>query len=620
MQSPSCSCWASPRARAKAKPSPSRGRSRSRRPQPRPVLRIRRPAAIADPELIEPPPNVPEEPSPELEEDEETYVEPEPPPVPEPPEDYGRINPPDPIPGEATLVNHALVGYEVVAVYGKPDKESPRLGYMRIGSRLKVTDKVEGKGCSGGWYALPQGGYACAGKSGGLVVDAKRKPYMHAEPPPPRMDQGFPYDYALVRKWNAPMYWRVPTLEEQKVADERRAELEAKRTGEPAPEAKPAEAKPAEAESDKPAATPEKKPEPKPEAKPEAKAGDLKALPKPPGTDEDDKPEPKPAAKPEEKTGEAESKPAVAKADPKPDSKPAEAEPEEPEPEPIKLPLNPATPWLEKGFYISLADKIEENGKTWWRTARGGYVEAKDAAKYTPKDYYRGTVLSEEADFPFGYAMAKSPKLLELTDEGKLIVKETIERRTFLDLSEETVVNGRAYMVTTEGLLIRKDHVRFAERQPLPEGLQPWERWVDVDITKQLLVAYEGERPVFTTLVSTGRKGTKEEPFDTPTGRWRIRSKHVSTTMDGPTATDGNYSIQDVPWTMYFYESYALHGAFWHDGFGRVRSHGCVNLSPEDAHWLFDWTTPFLPEGWHGVRAHDGSPGTTVVVRKSEKK
>jgi lipoprotein-anchoring transpeptidase ErfK/SrfK len=89
----------------------------------------------------------------------------------------------------------------------------------------------------------------------------------------------------------------------------------------------------------------------------------------------------------------------------------------------------------------------------------------------------------------------------------------------------------------------------------------------------------------------------------------------VTTTMDGNTASDGNYSIQDVPWTMFFHKSFALHGAFWHDSFGRVRSHGCVNLGPSDARWLFEWTTPVLPEGWHGVHAHDGSPGTTIVVR-----
>jgi lipoprotein-anchoring transpeptidase ErfK/SrfK len=116
-------------------------------------------------------------------------------------------------------------------------------------------------------------------------------------------------------------------------------------------------------------------------------------------------------------------------------------------------------------------------------------------------------------------------------------------------------------------------------------------------------------------MVSTGRKGSKAEPYDTPTGRWRIYSKHISTTMDGNSASDGNYSIQDVPWTMFFYGSYALHGAFWHRGFGAVRSHGCVNLGPSDARWLFNWTTPFLPEGWHGVNATDESLGSTVIVR-----
>ena len=83
--------------------------------------------------------------------------------------------------------------------------------------------------------------------------------------------------------------------------------------------------------------------------------------------------------------------------------------------------------------------------------------------------------------------------------------------------------------------------------------------------------------------------------------------------MDG-SAGEGNYSIQDVPWAMYFNDNFALHGAFWHHGFGRVRSHGCVNLGATDARWLFMWSTPYLPKGWHGVHAHEGSPGTTVVV------
>jgi hypothetical protein len=65
---------------------------------------------------------------------------------------------------------------------------------------------------------------------------------------------------------------------------------------------------------------------------------------------------------------------------------------------------------------------------------------------------------------------------------------------------------------------------------------------------------------------------------------------------------------------MYFEGSYALHGAFWHDRFGQVRSHGCVNLAPEDARWLFRWTTPLLPAGWHGVVAPRPNIGTWVFI------
>ena len=65
---------------------------------------------------------------------------------------------------------------------------------------------------------------------------------------------------------------------------------------------------------------------------------------------------------------------------------------------------------------------------------------------------------------------------------------------------------------------------------------------------------------------------------------------------------------------MYFHGSYALHAAFWHDRFGRVRSHGCINLAPADARWLFGWTTPELPAGLHGVRALGANPGTYVFI------
>ena len=76
--------------------------------------------------------------------------------------------------------------------------------------------------------------------------------------------------------------------------------------------------------------------------------------------------------------------------------------------------------------------------------------------------------------------------------------------------------------------------------------------------------------------------------------------------MDGDHAIDGPYSIEDVPYVMYFQLAFALHSAFWHNGFGRPRSHGCINLAPLDAKWLFEFAEPKLPRLWHG-----GLPNST---------
>jgi lipoprotein-anchoring transpeptidase ErfK/SrfK len=117
-----------------------------------------------------------------------------------------------------------------------------------------------------------------------------------------------------------------------------------------------------------------------------------------------------------------------------------------------------------------------------------------------------------------------------------------------------------------------------------------------VDLDAQVLVAYEGDRPVFATLVATGKKG-----YRTPTGFYRIRRKYVARRMQGPDPDHGRYDIGDVPWTMYYHGGLAIHGAYWHDAFGAVRSHGCTNVPPQAARWLFQWSDPEIPRGWKGI-------------------
>jgi len=114
-------------------------------------------------------------------------------------------------------------------------------------------------------------------------------------------------------------------------------------------------------------------------------------------------------------------------------------------------------------------------------------------------------------------------------------------------------------------------------------------RWIEVVLSSQRTIAWQGDRQVRTIVVSTGISR-----YPTPTGTFRIYAKYPSVTMSGP-----DYHLPDVPGTMFFYRGYAIHGTYWHDDFGTPMSHGCVNLSKADAAWLYQWA----------------SLGTSVVVR-----
>ena len=162
---------------------------------------------------------------------------------------------------------------------------------------------------------------------------------------------------------------------------------------------------------------------------------------------------------------------------------------------------------------------------------------------------------------------------------------------------------------------IASRHVLRPEVPAPPSDLVARERWVDVDRTRQLLVAFEGTQPVFAGLVSTGRPGSP-----TLAGEYRVWAKLATTDMSNvddealETATS-LYTVSRVPWVLYFHNDQALHGAFWHDGFGRVHSHGCINLAPRDAAWLFGWAPPALPQGWTAVLPTPQEPGLRVRVR-----
>jgi lipoprotein-anchoring transpeptidase ErfK/SrfK len=166
--------------------------------------------------------------------------------------------------------------------------------------------------------------------------------------------------------------------------------------------------------------------------------------------------------------------------------------------------------------------------------------------------------------------------------------------------------DGYARIADGEWIALADLHV--AQSSPRPKGVHADERWIDVDLDQQVLVAYAGDTPVYATLVSTGLGAS------TPTSLHRIHEKRTLVHLTAPAISYGSWDMPDTPFYMDFRIYYALHGAYWHDAFGTRRSHGCVNLAPRDAGWLFDWTLPHVPAGWADITAR-GDEGTPVRIR-----
>jgi lipoprotein-anchoring transpeptidase ErfK/SrfK len=225
----------------------------------------------------------------------------------------------------------------------------------------------------------------------------------------------------------------------------------------------------------------------------------------------------------------------------------------------------------------------------------------------------RGVVVSGKGVPAFVHRHAV--KSYKLNSRGKWVEFEDAAYRSGWLLTGKNNGSPRGLLQTTAGVWLPFGSLRIAKLREDSAGFaKRGRKWIDVSIRKQLLVAYEGKQAVYATLVSTGRDGMRdpEETHSTVRGSFMIHAKHVSATMDGDEQTAEPFELHDVPYIQYFYKGYALHGAYWHDAFGKARSHGCINLAPIDAAWLFEWTEPRVPPSWHGALNHNH--GTLVYI------
>lgn len=249
---------------------------------------------------------------------------------------------------------------------------------------------------------------------------------------------------------------------------------------------------------------------------------------------------------------------------------------------------NPIVDQLRQGAEVTIYEEQPAAGVPWYRIGvdrwvHSGWVRilAAELAEPSASLAAAGTAL------PLGWVVSASLNVRARpgVSPDNPPIDEVLHNQRLDILETRTVEGARWYRIGQERWVLGQ-WVAAALPKARPGSIGASQRWVGVNLAQQTAVAYEGDRPVYAAMAATGLPATP-----TVQGVFRTWQRLTSTTMSGGSGS-GYYYLEGVTWTCYFYSGYALHTAYWHDAFGRPRSHGCVNLSPYDAWWLFQWSAP----------------------------
>lgn len=260
---------------------------------------------------------------------------------------------------------------------------------------------------------------------------------------------------------------------------------------------------------------------------------------------------------------------------------------------------------LAEGFnFVTVRD--ERDG--WTLTANGGWIRSEHLSPSNHIiSHFTGVFLPDEPlDFPIAWTLvnlypSKEPGGQPRESNGLLY------RYSLVTIFATVNVDGWEWYQIGHEQWVYQTHVSKIAPMTKPDSVLT-ERWIAIDLYEQNLVVYEGERALFATLISTGLPR-----WPTYEGTFNIYFRRTREHMTWGTPGDDFYFLEEVPWTMFFDEGRALHGAFWHDGLGYRRSHGCVNLSITDAHWLYTW----VAEEFESLNSPDVETGPAVFVYSS---
>lgn len=276
---------------------------------------------------------------------------------------------------------------------------------------------------------------------------------------------------------------------------------------------------------------------------------------------------------------------------------------------------------LADNMSLVIDDALEIDGASYVRTRSGQLIPREGVGWMGQGSAWQGVALD---GFTVGPAFAwtgADKTVVRDGPDGDASTVRTMPRRVRVPLLESSGSGRDRFWRIGDGVWVAAAELNEVLVIEPPAGVASAERvakagndqWFDVDVGEQVLVAYRGATPVFATLVASG----KSSP--TPLGDYPVWAKVASMDMANQDWEDKPFMVQGVPWVMLFQGHNAIHGAYWHDRFGVRRSHGCVNVAPIDAKWLFDWTGPTMPKGWTGYLPADLAGAPVVHVRDSSR-
>ncbi len=234
--------------------------------------------------------------------------------------------------------------------------------------------------------------------------------------------------------------------------------------------------------------------------------------------------------------------------------------------------------------YVSLYNKLETESGVYYQIANQKWI-SKSVISISGVQFFQGYEFKQNPTVSFGWILdetaSRTAPSVNAPETGKRYSRYNVVRvyDSVMENEVEWVMIGPDEWVNHNSLS------RVIPNSDKPEGVQA-DRWIEINLYEQVMLVHEGDQIVFATLISTG-----VDPFFTQPGVFTIYKKIENEYMRGAFEADRSdyYYLEDVPYIMYYDQSRALHGAYWHTLFGYQRSHGCVNLSVADSHWLYDW-------------------------------